>query len=259
MESDLIVAIDRGVARLKLNRPETRNALTRPLCAALRAALADIERQPDPGSAAVVIEGCGGAFASGADIAELDRLRTAPAELLAFYRDLRATQELVYGLERITIAAIDGYCMGAGLSLALACDLRVATPRSVFSAPPAKLGLLYSEREVSRLANRVGGACARDLLFTGRRVAAEEASRLGLIERLATADALDSAVNGLIEQLQACSPAALRKTKAQLLRLERQGAAAMTGEQEAEEAFFQPDAAEGISAFLAGRPPRFTS
>jgi 2-(1,2-epoxy-1,2-dihydrophenyl)acetyl-CoA isomerase len=129
MEAGLIVAVEGGVARLKLTRPEARNSLTREVCAAMRRAFAAFDR--DSACTIVVIEGSGGAFASGADIGELDRLRADPPQLRALYRELRATQELVYRFERLTIAAIDGYCIGAGLSLALACDLCIATPRSV--------------------------------------------------------------------------------------------------------------------------------
>jgi len=256
MESGLIVAVEGGVARLKLTRPESRNNLTRSVCAAMRRAFAGFER--DSACAIVVIEGSGGSFASGADIGELDRLRADPPQLRALYRELRATQELVYRFERITIAAIDGYCLGAGLSLALACDLRIATPRSVFAAPPAKLGMLYSEIEMARLTARIGGARARDMLFTGRRITAQEALQVGLIERLTTQEDLESAVNELIGQLQSCSPAAQRKTKAQMLRLESRIFGAADGDQEAEDALFEADAAEGMRAFLERRAPRFT-
>jgi enoyl-CoA hydratase/carnithine racemase len=257
MESGLIVAIEGGVARVKLTRPESCNKLTRSVCAALRRAFAGFDR--DSACAIVVIEGSGGSFASGADIGELERLRADPPQLRALYRELRATQELVYRFGRVTIAAIDGYCIGAGLSLALACDLRIATPRSVFAAPPAKLGMLYSEIEVARLAARIGSARARDLLFTGRRIAAHEALHIGLIERLTTDGDLEIAVNELIGHLQSCSPASQRKTKAQLQRLESKGFESPDGDQEAEDSLLDADAAEGMRAFLERRPPRFTS
>jgi len=163
----------------------------------------------------------------------------------------------LYGFDRPTLAAIDGYCIGAGLSLALACDLCVGTPRSVFAAPPARLGLLYSDREVWRLALRVGFARSRDLLFTGRRVSAAEAFKLGLIERVCEADGLDAAVNELVYQFVACSPSALRKAKQQILRFEREGSAGVRDDGLAEEALFGADAVEGIAAFIARRAPRF--
>ena len=179
--------------------------------------------------------------------------------MLESYRELRATQELLYGLDRPTVAAVDGYCLGAGLSLALACDIRIATRRSVFAAPPARLGLLYSDQELWRLSLRVGFARCRDLLFTGRRVAAAEALDLGLVERLSEVQGLDTAVDELLGQFAACSIRALRKTKQQILRFERNGAAGVQNDTVAEEAFFEADGIEGIRAFFEHRSPRFPS
>jgi enoyl-CoA hydratase/carnithine racemase len=255
MDPGLCVAATNGVIRLTLTRPETRNSLTRSLCAAIRGTLT--AAAADPECRALVIEGSGGSFASGADLAELDRLREHRELLLATYRDLRQTQELLYEFDRPTVAAVDGYCLGAGLSLALACDLRIATPRSVFAAPPARLGLLYSDREVWRLALRVGFARSRDLLFTGRHVSAAEAFELGLIERLSETDGLDGALDELVLHFAACSPHALRKTKRQILRFEREGAPGVEDDTLAEEALFDADGIEGISAFLQRRAPRF--
>lgn len=265
MDPGLIVSVGQTVTRIRFARPESRNALTPSVCGALRDALAGIADAPK--CRFVVIEGGGGAFASGADVAELERLRSDRAQLLAFYRELRETQELLYGLEKITIAVIDGFCIGAGLSLALACDLRLATPRSVFAAPPAKLGLIYSDLEVGRLALRIGPAKARDLLFTGRRVAADEALRIGLIERLAEPEAVEAvegveategALTELLEQLATSAPYSLRQTKQQLLRWEGARLGDPSGEAAAEEAFFRADAGEGMRAFLERRAPRFS-
>jgi enoyl-CoA hydratase/carnithine racemase len=256
MDEGLSVGIENGVARLRLTRPESRNSLTRSVCALLHAALT--AAADDPQCRAVVIEGSGGSFASGADLAELERLRGARSELLAMYRELRATQELLYGLDRPTIAAIDGFCFGAGLSLALACDLRLASSRSVFSASPARLGLIYSDREVWRLALRIGTARTRDLLFTGRRVEAVEALQLGLVERMTDSGSFAAALDEVLGQFTSCSQNSLRKSKEQVLRLEREGPRGIGGDGAAEESFFEPDAAEGMAAFLERRTPRFS-
>ncbi len=257
-DSDTGLQIDRdgGVMRLTFNRPRARNALSRAVCSALHAALT--AAAGDPACRAVVIAGSGGCFASGADLAELEALRAVPGELRAAYRELRATQELLYALDRPTVAAIDGFCLGAGLSLAVACDLRVATLRSVFAAPPARLGLLYSDREVSRLSLRIGTARARELLFTARRLDATEALRHGLVERVTEAESLGAAVDELLAGFAACSQWALRRAKQQILRLECDGPRGALGDTSAEDAFFEPDAMEGIAAFLERRVPRFS-
>ncbi len=256
MDSGLNVVTARGVTRLTLARPESRNSLTRALCTSIRTALR--EAAADSQVRAVVIQGSGGSFASGADLAELAG-RAGPEAPLATYRELRATQELLYALDRPTIAAIDGYCIGGGLSLALACDLCIGTPRSIFAAPPARLGLLYSDRELWRLMLRIGSARCRDLVFTGRRVAAAEAFELGLIERLIEIEGLEAALEELLEQFAACSPRALRIAKQQMLRFEREGAAGVRDDTLAEQALFDADGVEGIAAALERRAPRFAS
>ncbi len=255
MDSGLSVVTAGGVTRLTLTNPKSRNSLNRSLCTAIRAALD--AAAADPQCRALVIQGSGGCFASGADLGELEHPGEQRARVLEGYRELRATQEVLYAFERPTVASIDGYCLGAGLSLALACDMRIATLRSVFAAPPARLGLLYSDREVWRLALRVGFARCRDLLFTARRVAAAEALELGLIERVSEIDTLDTALTELLDQFAACSPRALRNTKQQILRFEREGAAGVQGDALAEEALFDADGREGIRAFLEHRLPRF--
>jgi enoyl-CoA hydratase/carnithine racemase len=255
MQSHLSVVTAGGVTRLTLTNPESRNSLNRSLCAAIRMALS--AATADAQCRAVVIQGSEGCFASGADLEEIAHSGEQRTSALESYRELRATQELLYTLDRPTVAAIDGYCLGAGLSLALACDMRIATPRSVFAAPPARLGLLYSDREVWRLALRVGFARCRDLLFTGRRVAAPEALELGLVERLSEVDGLDTAVDELLGQFAACSMSSLRKTKQQILRFERKGAAGVQDDSLAEAALFEADGIEGIRAFLERRSPRF--
>jgi enoyl-CoA hydratase/carnithine racemase len=257
MDAGFIVAASNGVVRLKFNRPETRNALTSAVCAALQAQLVRIA--DDPECRALVIEGSEGAFVSGADVAHLQALRSDRPQLLAMYRQLRATQEQLYALTLPTVALIDGFCMGAGLSLAMACDLRVATARSEFAASPARLGLIYSRCEVSRLVMHIGAGSARDLLFTGRRVDGAEALHLGLIQRLVRPQDMESALAELLREFAGCAPSSLRKSKQQLLRLERLAANDGDGDAEAEDALFQADAAEGMRAFLERRAPRFSS
>ena len=255
MDTDLSVVTTGGVTRLTLTNLKSRNSLNRALCAAIRAALS--AAAADPQCRAVVIQGSEGCFASGADLEEIARSGEQRAPALESYRELRATQELLYRFDGPTVAAIDGYCLGAGLSLALACDMRIATRRSVFAAPPARLGLLYSDQELWRLALRVGFARCRDLLFTGRRVAAPEALELGLVESLCEVDGLEPAVDELLGQFAACSMGALRKTKQQILRFECEGAAGVQDDTLAEEALFEADGVEGIRAFLSRRAPRF--
>jgi enoyl-CoA hydratase/carnithine racemase len=258
MDSSLEVAKNGGVVHFKLTHPASRNALSSSLCSQLQQQMQVLAS--DEQIRILVLQGSGGSFASGADIAELERLRSEPDALRAMYRQIRSVQEQLYRLPQISIAAIDGFCLGAGLSLALACDLRVASSGSVFAAPPARLGLLYSDTELWRLMNRIGAAAARDLLFTGRRLGAAEALRLRLIDRLAATQELEACMSELLQDLQSCSPFSQRRSKRQLLRLEAMALDSLAAaEHEAEDAFFEADAVEGLRAFLERRSPRFRS
>lgn len=107
------------------------------------------------------------------------------------------------------------------------------------------------------MALRIGFARSRDLLFTGRRVSAAEAFTFGLVERLSEADGLDAMLDELLQQFSACAPRALRNTKEQLLRFEREGAAGVGDDKAAEQALFEADGIEGIRAFLERRTPLF--
>ena len=173
-----------GIAFLQLNRPEVRNAINKELCATMSAALDGWAARDDV--KVVIVSGAGGkAFAAGADIAEL-RDRTHAQAFLGW------TQRLLQQVEdfpRPTIAAIDGYALGGGLELALACDLRVASKTAKVGMPEVTLGIYPSAGGTWRLPRLVGLGRAKELVYTGRIVGAEEAASWGLFESLVEADA----------------------------------------------------------------------
>jgi enoyl-CoA hydratase/carnithine racemase len=250
------LALDGGVARILLARPASRNSLSSAVCAQLHAVLVQLEA--DPACDFVVISGSGGSFASGADIGELHALRADPPRLAAAYRLLRSVHERLYRMPQPTLAAIDGPCFGAGLSLAIACDIRIATARSSFGAAPARLGMLYGNAELSRLALRIGMGRTRDLMFTGRRLDAAGALQVGLIEHLCGDDELEARCNGVLDELRKCATSSLRGTKQQLLALEQaQFAPLFQDDFLAEASVLGPDAGEGLAAFIERRAPRF--
>ena len=168
-------------ARIVLNRPERRNAITRAMWRALPAIRAAIEARED--LLVALVEGEGAHFSAGADIAELGEI----------YRDAAATRD--YGdaiqdglkalmdLDRPTIAIIRGVAIGGGLGLALACDLRFCDADAHLAITPAELGLIYGHAETRRLVELVGPSRAKDLLFTARRIETDEALAIGLIDR----------------------------------------------------------------------------
>jgi enoyl-CoA hydratase len=254
------------VAVATIDRPERRNALDADLCEALREHLAARR-----GLRAVVVTGARRVFCAGADLArravdtadgpgdgELHGgLRHGGGDSFrpAFERLLEAVVEHPAPV----LAAVDGPALGAGMQLAVACDLRVVGPEARFAIPAARLGVLLSPANVRRLALLVGHGAARDLLLTGRSVSREEAAGLGLVQRAA-----DDAAAGALElarEIAGLAPLSVQGHK-RALNLVLDGAAlpdAAAAEIRALEArtFASDDLQEGLAAFADKRAPRF--
>lgn len=243
----LNASIADGVGTLELNRPEVLNALNRELCAELGATLTAWAERDD--LRAVVLCGAGGkAFAAGADIAEL-RDRTHVQAFLAW------TQRLLQQLEdfpRPTIAALDGFALGGGLELALACDLRVASKSAKVGMPEVTLGIYPSAGGSWRLPRLVGLGRAKELIYTGRIVRAEEAATWGLFEALVETDARAEA-HRLAAQIAANSPLAVQVAKVSLNALAKKESAAPLEWLGQGLLFDSPDKHARMTAFLEKR------
>lgn len=179
-DAPVIVQHGQGVAVVTMNRPAALNTLTIETLDQLADILAQLNRRNDV--RAIILTGSGGAFAAGADIYQVGSLNGLSA--LPFARRGQQVCRLIERSAMPTIAAIDGYCMGGGLDLALACHIRIASLRSVFAHPGARLGIITGFGGTQRLPRVVGRAQAMELLMTGRRLTAQEAYRLGLVNRL---------------------------------------------------------------------------
>jgi enoyl-CoA hydratase len=236
-----------GVGTLELNRPEVHNAINRELCSQLSATLSQWAERDDV--RAVIVCGAGGkSFAAGADIAEL-RERTHVQSFLAW------TQRMLQQLEdfpRPTIAAIDGYALGGGLELALACDLRVASKTAKVGMPEVTLGIYPSAGGSWRLPRLVGLGRAKELIFTGRIVSAPEAAEWGLFEAVVEADARVEALR-IAQQIAANSPLAVQVAKVSLNALAKKEAAAPIEWLGQGLLFDSPDKHARMTAFLEKR------
>jgi 2-(1,2-epoxy-1,2-dihydrophenyl)acetyl-CoA isomerase len=245
-----------GVATVTLNRPDALNALNRDLKEGLAAAIRSVGR--DRGVRAVVLTGAGRAFCAGQD------LREHAANAAATADEIRtAFNPLVLGLRRLekpVIAAINGVAAGAGVSLALAADLRIAAEEASFVLGFGRIGLVPDTGATWLLPRLVGPARAAELTMLGDPVPAREAERIGVVNRVVPAADLATEARALALRLAASAPRALALTKRALNRslevgLEEaleyeaalQGLAANTA-----------DHAEGLAAFREKRPPRFT-
>ncbi|MET8050006.1 MULTISPECIES: enoyl-CoA hydratase/isomerase family protein [unclassified Streptosporangium] len=199
------------VAWLTLDRPRAKNALNREMYAAVR----DVARavRTDTSIDALVVQGSAGAFAVGGDLKEMLALLASanPAAILSYEDDLPF--EALRQVPKPTIAVIDGLCMGGGLTLAMMCDLRLATATSTFAIPEARVGIV--DGHLPRLLRgRVPDAVLRRWMYTGAPFTAEEAMRAGLLSEVAEdAGDLDGRVRTLLGQLKESSQAAIAKLK----------------------------------------------
>ena len=246
-----------GVALLTLDNPDQRNAMSAEMTASWQAAVDALAG--DPSVRVVVVTGKGSAFCSGGDTswiagepdATVDRLRT---RMMAFYRGWLSIRRL----EVPTIAAVNGPAIGAGLCLALGCDIRYAAEGARLGVPFVKLGMHPGMAATYLLPDVVGPGHARDLLLTGRVVDADEALRLGLVSRVMPAESFRHDVLAVATEVAATAPIPSRLTTVAL----RRGHADIETALEWE-ALAQPvtlateDLQEGIAAARSRRPPRF--
>ncbi|CAA9569401.1 MAG: Enoyl-CoA hydratase [uncultured Thermomicrobiales bacterium] len=245
-----------GVATVTLNRPEALNAFD---VAQLERLLATLrELRDDRAVRCVIVTGAGEkAFAAGADIKEMAEL--SPQAGLAHGRLGHAVADALEGLPQPTIAAVNGYAFGGGCELALACDLRLAAANAQFAQPEVTLGIPPGWGATQRLPRLVGPGVAAELIFTGRRVAADEALRLGLVNAIHPARLLPEAT-ALARRIAANSPTALRAAKRALSRAFAGDPAVGLATELAlfGQAFGTEDQREGMRAFIEKRPAVFS-
>jgi enoyl-CoA hydratase/carnithine racemase len=201
--------MDGAVARLRMTRSEARNAI--PLDG--WKALADRAEEAERGGASVLILSGepGGAFSAGADLASFDRFREEPEARTEFRQAIRAGLDRLRDLPIPTIALVEGACHGAGVAVAIACDIRIASPAALFATTPAKLGISYPQEDVHRLVGLVGPGQASRLLFSAKGIDGREAERIGLVEMCAE-DASEAA-DELASSIAANAPESLRTLK----------------------------------------------
>lgn len=200
------------VGRIYLNNPTRLNAISLAMWRDIGEALVRFEA--DPLIKCVIVAGRGGkAFASGADISEFEKRRSGAADIAVYDEIARGTSAKLLNYPKPTIAAIEGYCIGGGLALALACDLRIAATNARFAVPAAKLGLGYDYRGIQRLVEVVGATAAKHVFFTASQFDANEALRLGLLNDVVAPDELDVRTRTLAETIAVNAPLTMAAAK----------------------------------------------
>ncbi|MCP4502795.1 MAG: enoyl-CoA hydratase/isomerase family protein [Deltaproteobacteria bacterium] len=256
MAFETLIVADRGPIRIiTVNRPEVLNALNSKVLSELDAAAADVENHPE--IRAVIITGAGEkAFVAGADIGEMKSLRPAKAQALSTkgHRVMNRIEELGVPV----IAAVNGFALGGGLELALACDFIYASEKAFLGLVEVNLGLVPGFGGVARLSRRVGVAQARELLFTAKMLKAKDALTLGLVNKVVDGDVVDEAVK-TAQIIAGKGPYAVAVVKRMLLDGQDadQHAANRLEQHSFGLVFGTDDKAEGVAAFLEKRTPTF--
>ena len=249
--TDLLIARRPSVVEVTFNRPAKLNAFTREMYLELHGLCRELA--DDPSVKVLVLRGAGGkAFAAGNDIEDFLARDQVPYE-----EEIRAMFTALFELPQVTVAAIDGACVGGGLAIATHCDLRVATPGSRFGYPIARtLGNALSSPVLFRCASVFGESLTREMLLTARLQSAERAYGVGAL--LSVTDSLDDAVDDLVESVLSLSSVTLRTTKAQLAFRAAHLEPVPDGEERLlRDVYSGPDFAEGVRAFLAKEKPAF--
>ncbi|HLW60670.1 MAG TPA: enoyl-CoA hydratase-related protein [bacterium] len=244
-----------GIYILTLRRPDALNALNSGLCRDMLDALARVDQ--DPGARVLILTGEGRAFCAGADLLEREG-----AALEAIWAHNRLIFQIPLGLERMavpTIAAVNGYALGGGCEVALGCDLRWAASSAEFGCPEVARGIVPAAGGTQRLPRLVGSSRAMALILSGRRIGAQEAHRIGLVDAVVAPEDLSRAVGETARIIAANAPLAVRAAK----RAIRHGLGAtleagLEFEGQLQRMLYATaDCQEGIAAFRERRAPRW--
>ena len=247
-----------AVGWIVFDQPEKKNAISGAMWRGIPEAMARFDA--DPEVRCVAFRGAGTqAFAAGADISEFEKVRANEAAVGEYDGLLDRVLHSIQGSPKPSVCLIHGFCLGGGLEIALACDLRYCGTSAQFGIPAAKLGIAYNVEGHKRLLETVGHARAREIMFLGRRYGAEEALAMGLVHRVLPDAELAAYVDGVIQTLCANAPLSIANSKTIL---EEYAKSAGTPDQARMQAAIErcaksEDYREGRRAFMEKRKPRF--
>ena len=249
---------DQHVGRIVFNNPARHNAVSLEMWQGLADAAQAFAADPD--IRVVIVQGAGDkAFVSGADISEFDGQRDSAAATEKYDAIAAKGMQALKGLNKPTIAMVQGYCIGGGLAVALNCDIRIATDQAKFAVPAAKLGLGYEYEGVRKLVDVVGPAFAQEIFFTARQFSAPEALAMGLINRMVPKADLLAYVQQYAETIAANAPmtvASIKTIVGELVKDESLRNVPLC-DQLVAACFNSADFTEGRTAFMEKRKPVF--
>jgi enoyl-CoA hydratase/carnithine racemase len=254
--AELLVRRDGPIVTVTFNRPDARNAMTWAMYERLEEACAEVDA--DDAVRVLVLRGAGGkAFVAGTDISQFTTF-TSAEHGLAYERDGDRRIDRLERVRKPVIAQVEGFAVGAGLKIATACDLRIATPDAQFGAPIARtLGNCLSMDAYSTLVDVFGPSRVKDLIFTARLLSAAEAHAAGYVHEIAAPDAIEARVQELAARIAEHAPITLWVTKEAIRRIQEQRRG-RGGDDLVARTYTSHDFHEGVRAFLEKRKPRWT-
>lgn len=252
---NLVIEKDKGICTVKLNSPQTLNSLNVIMLDELEYAFDQISN--DNEVSVVVLTGEGKAFVAGADIAYMSNL--SPSEAKKFSEDGSRLFRKIETMNKVVIAAVNGFALGGGCELAMACDIRIASEKAKFGQPEVGLGIIPGFSGTQRLARLVGLGRAKELMFTGLHINADEAYRIGLVNKITDKDSLMEEAYKMAEKIVSNSGVAVRYAKEAVnMGIETDIDTGIAYESNIFGlCFASKDQKEGMTAFLEKRKPEF--
>ncbi|MBV5269581.1 MAG: enoyl-CoA hydratase/isomerase family protein [Afipia sp.] len=253
--ADIDVAIQDQIAVVTLNRPAVRNAMLLAMWQGIAEIFARLGRDPDV--RAIILTGAGGNFSVGADVSEFAKVRSNVAESKAYEVAVDASSDAIANAPKPVIAVLEGYCLGGGCHLSMACDFRYAHTDTAIGIPAAKLSIVYGVRSTQRLLGLVGLTHAKRILYSADRFSAADAKSMGLVDRVSNDPMADA--KAFAAEIAKLAPLSVEGAKRILTGLSM-GPGAL--DVEAAEAFIDrasasEDYEEGRRAFAEKRSPMF--
>ncbi|MEW6684609.1 MAG: enoyl-CoA hydratase-related protein [Candidatus Edwardsbacteria bacterium] len=252
---NFLIEREEGIAVVKFNRPQVLNAINPETILELEEAMHQLNN--DANIKVVILTGEGKSFVSGSDIsklAEMDSLKAREYSQIG-----QRVLSFIENMEKPVIAAVNGYALGSGCEIAMACDIRIASEKAKLGQPEVKLGLIPGHAGTQRLARLVGIGRAKELIFTGEMIEAQEAFRIGLVNRVVAPESLMEEAKNMAKKIIEVGPTAVHIAKTVVNRgIDANLTTANSYEMEAFSILFSTDEAkEGMKAFLEKRKPNW--
>lgn len=257
-DGKMIAEKDGAIGWIIFNNPARHNAVSLEMFQAVPGIIADYES--DDAIRVIVVRGAGDkSFISGADISQFEKVRASSTDTSFYDKTTEAASNSLYHTEMPTVAMINGFCIGGGVSIAMSCDLRIASDASRFAVPAAKLGVGYRAHGIRKLMGAVSPAFVKEIFYTARQFSAEEALAMGWVNRVLPGAQLEAFVREYAGTIAANAPLTIRAVKVAVGELLKDPTDRNLEHVETlvADCFGSEDYVEGRRAFMEKRPPRF--